>query len=80
MMLSFDPANHSCRKLFRQSNEGQAGRRLGPEGSFFTSQALNICSAPIVRPLAHSTEYGDTRQQWLTPAFTVSEEREIVYQ
>jgi hypothetical protein len=59
-MLSSDPANHSCRKLFRQSNEGQAGRRLAPEGSFFTSQALNICSAPIVRPLAHSTEYGDT--------------------
>jgi hypothetical protein len=45
----------------------------------------NICSALIIQPLARSTAYGDTRQQWLTPVqagltkkFTVSKEREIV--
>jgi hypothetical protein len=50
------------------TTEGRAGRSVGPEGGFVTSLVGNICPVPIVRSLAHSTAYGDTCQQWLTPA------------
>jgi hypothetical protein len=50
------------------TRDGRAGKRVGPAGGFVTSLVGNICPALIVRSLAHSTAYGDTRQQWLTPA------------
>jgi hypothetical protein len=50
------------------TREGRAGRRVGPEGGFVTSLVGNIRPAKIVQSLAHSTAYGDTRQQWLIPA------------
>jgi hypothetical protein len=40
---------------------------VGTEG-FCSSLVGNICSAQIVRPLAHSIACGGTRQQWLTLA------------
>jgi hypothetical protein len=39
------------------TREGRAGRKVGPEGGNVTSLVENICRAPIVRPLAHSTAY-----------------------
>jgi hypothetical protein len=43
-------------------------RRVRTEKGFCTSVVGNVCSVPILRPLAHSNACGDTCQQWLTPA------------
>jgi hypothetical protein len=52
------------------------------EDSLCTSLLVNLCSPPVLRPLARSTACGDTHQQWLTPAqacltkqFTLSKEK-----
>jgi hypothetical protein len=61
-------ANRGASGVKGLTGEGRVGRRVGPEVGFVTSLIGNICPAPIVRSLAHITAYGDTRQQWLTPA------------